>query len=168
MKILLTFVILNFGFSVMAQTSFPDRCTGTWEGWMLLYNNGILRDSVRVRHVVNKIDPVSWTWRTEYLSEKTPVVKDYVLRLRDKTGIEFVIDEGGGVEIPMHLTGNRLYGIFETQGILLTANDELTPEGLLLEVVSARRSEKSDSPVTGFQVNAVQRALLTKTSGKEN
>jgi len=129
---------------------------------MYIYSRGVLRDSVWVRHVVNPIDSSSWTWRTEYLSDKLPMVKDYVLRARDKAGIEYVIDEGGGIEIPMHLVGNRLYGIFETQGILLTASDELTPEGLILEVVSARRVSQSDSLVINFQVNAVQRALLKK------
>lgn len=162
MRTALIFLLLILAFSGWAQTSFPDRCSGAWEGWMHIYSKGVLRDSVRVRHVVNPIDSSSWTWRTEYLSDKLPMVKDYVLRALGKAGIEYVIDEGGGIEIPMHLVGNRLYGIFETQGILLTASDELTPEGLILEVVSARRVSQSDSLVNNFQVNAVQRALLKK------
>ena len=164
MRTALIFPLLLFVFAGWAQTSFPDRCSGTWEGWMHIYSKGVLRDSVRIKHLVSPIDSMSWTWRTEYLSDKMPMVKDYVLRARDKAGIEYVIDEGAGIEIPMHLVGNRLYGIFETQGILLTATDELTPEGLILEVVSARRVSQTDSLVNNFQVNAVQRALLKKAS----
>lgn len=76
------------------------------------------------------------------------------------TSNEFVVDEGGGVEIPGYLTGNRLYSVFETSGFLPTAAEELTPEGLHCELVSARRSGKPEAPVGTFLVGAVQRVLL--------
>lgn len=145
-----------------AQTLFPDRCLGVWEGTMYIHSKGVLRDSVKVRRTICRIDSTSWTWRTDYLSEKMPATKDYVLRRRDGSSNEFVVDEGGGVEIPGYLTGQRLYSIFETAGFLLTATEELTPEGLLFEVVSARRSGKPDAPVGTFQVGAVQRVLLNR------
>jgi len=154
-------MVLSF-LTTEAQDQFPDRCLGVWEGTMYIYSKGVLRDSVRVRRTIRRIDSVSWTWRTEYLSEKMPATKDYVLRRRDASSNEFVVDEGGGVEIPGYLTGNRLYSIFETSGFLLTAAEELTPEGLLFEVVSARRSGKPDTPVGTFQVGAVQRVLLVR------
>ena len=73
--------------------------------------------------------------------------------------------EGGGIEIPTYLSGNRLYSVFETAGFLLTASEELTSGGLLFEVVSARRSGKPDAPVGTFQVGAVQRVLLARRGG---
>jgi hypothetical protein len=145
-----------------SQNLFPDRCLGVWEGTMHIYSKGVLRDSVRVRRTIRRIDSTHWTWRTDYLSEKMPATKDYVLRRIDRAGTEFVVDEGGGVEIPGYLTGNRLYSIFETSGFLLTASEELTSGGLLFEVVSARRSGKPDAPVGTFQVGAVQRVLLVR------
>ena len=168
MRTLLLLLFIGCISPVRAQFHFPDRCLGTWEGWMYIYSKGTLRDSVLVRHFVDRIDPVSWTWKTEYLSDKMPMVKDYVMRSNDLNGANYLIDEGNGITSPMHLVGNRLYGIFETQGILLTANDELIPEGLLLEVVSARRVSQTDSLVNNFQVQAVQRALLKKISVKKN
>jgi hypothetical protein len=147
-----------------AQTLFPDRCLGVWEGTMYIHAKGVLRDSVRVRRTIRRLDSASWTWRTDYLSEKMPATKDYVLRRRDSSSNEFVVDEGGGVEIPGYLTGQRLYSVFETAGFLLTAAEELTPEGLLFEVVSARRSGKPDAPVGTFQVGSVQRVLFVRRS----
>ena len=145
-----------------SQNLFPDRCLGVWEGTMHIYSKGVLRDSVRVRRTIRRIDSTHWTWRTDYLSEKMPATKDYVLRRIDRAGTEFVVDEGGGIEIPTYLSGNRLYSVFETAGFLLTASEELTSGGLLFEVVSARRSGKPDPPVGTFQVGAVQRVLLVR------
>jgi hypothetical protein len=162
MRIPLGLMMVLASLTTEAQDQFPDRCIGVWEGTMYIYSKGVLRDSVRVRRTIRRIDSVSWTWRTEYLSEKMPATKDYVLRRCDASSNEFVVDEGGGVEIPGYLTGNRLYSVFETSGFLLTAAEELTPEGLLFEVVSARRSGKPDAPVGTFQVGAVQRVLLVR------
>ena len=145
-----------------AQNLFPDRCLGVWEGTMHIYSKGVLRDSVRVRRTIRRIDSTSWTWRTDYLSEKAPATKDYVLRWIDRAGSEFVVDEGGGIEIPTYLSGNRLYSVFETSGFLLTASEELTSGGLFFEVVSARRSGKPDAPVGTFQVGAVQRVHMRR------
>lgn len=162
MRIPVCLLMLLASLTTEAQQLFPDRCLGVWEGTMHIYSKGVLRDSVRVRRTIRRIDSASWTWRTDYLSEKMPATKDYVLRRRDASSNEFVVDEGGGVEIPGYLTGNRLYSVFETAGFLLTAAEELTPEGLLFEVVSARRSGKPDAPVGTFQVGAVQRVLLVR------
>lgn len=145
-----------------AQPAFPDRCLGVWEGTMHIYAKGVLRDSVRVRRTIRRIDSASWTWRTDYLSERMPATKDYVLRRIDPAGTAFLVDEGGGVEIPMYLAGNRLYSVFETSDILLTAAEEITPAGLLFEVVSAHRSGKPDASAGTFQVGAVQRVLLVR------
>lgn len=159
---LLLALLLATACTASGQPAFPDRCLGVWEGTMYIYGKGVLRDSVRVRRTIRRIDTASWTWRTDYLSDKMPATKDYVLRRRDAAGTEFVVDESGGVEIPMYRTGDRLYSVFETSGILLTAAEELTPAGLLFEVVSARRSGKPDAPVGTFQVGAVQRVLLQR------
>jgi len=148
--------------TVSAQIAFPDRCQGIWEGTMYIYSKGQLRDSVPVRRTIQRIDSVSWTWRTAYLSAKMPATKDYILRLGDPTTQEFIVDEGEGVVIPMYLTDNRLYSIFETSGIVLTASEELTPEGLYFEVVSARRSGKTDAPLAPYQIGSVQKVLLKK------
>jgi hypothetical protein len=162
MRTLLLCLALAGACTASGQPAFPDRCLGVWEGTMYIYGKGVLRDSVRVRRTIRRIDTASWTWRTDYLSDRMPATKDYVLRRRDASGTEFVVDEGGGVEIPMYRTGDRLYSVFETSGILLTAAEELTPAGLLFEVVSARRSGKPDAPVGTFQVGAVQRVLLQR------
>lgn len=164
MKPLLLMVCLCCSVAAFSQKFFPDRCLGTWEGWMLIYSKGILKDSVMIRRTVNPIDSLSWTWKTDYLSTKMPMTKDYILRAKDRTGIEYITDEGEGITIAMHLTGNRLTSIFETHGVLLTASEELTPDGLLFEVVSSKQVDARDAEVINYQVNAVQRALLKRVA----
>lgn len=51
---------------------------------MHISSRGSLKESVKVILTVAKgSNPNEWTWETEYLSEKLPMTKDYVLRLKD-------------------------------------------------------------------------------------
>ena len=75
-------------FTAFSQELFPNRCLGQWQGTMHLYYEGILRDSVPVRFTVAPIDSVSWTWRMEYLSDKLPMTKDYVLIIKVLTYLQ--------------------------------------------------------------------------------
>jgi hypothetical protein len=100
----LTFILLFAGLLVNAQSPFADNCIGTWKGVMYISKNGIVKDSVSVRLTVGKHkDAAAWSWKTEYLSEKMPVTKDYVLRLKDAEKNIYATDEGGG---------NRIAGLF--------------------------------------------------------
>jgi hypothetical protein len=129
---------------------------------MRIYSKGVLKDSVMVRRTVKPIDSLSWTWKTDYLSAQMPMTKDYILRAKDRTGIDYVVDEGEGITIATYLAGNRLTSIFETHGVLLTASEELTSDGMLFEVVSSKQTDPQDVEVINYRVNAVQRALLKR------
>lgn len=152
-----------------AQILFGDRCLGTWKGMMHIYQYGTLRDSVEVKLTVAKTnDPNAWTWKTEYLSTKMPMVKDYVLRLKDKEKNQYVTDEGGGLELLDYLTGNKLYTVFETQGILLTSSYELFSDELIFEVTSGRNQSSLgndvilNKEVTNYYTSSVQRVVFRK------
>ena len=129
---------------------------------MHIYFAGQLRDSVPIRFTVTPIDSISWTWRTEYLSEKLPMTKDYVLRIKDKQRQMYVTDEGDGIELSDYLFGNKLYSIFETEGILLTASYELRDGELIFEVTSGKRANNSTTGVQSHPVSSVQRAVLKR------
>ncbi len=134
--------ILSFGFiqTAKSQTSFTDGCLGVWKGTMYIYNRGNLKDSVEVRLTVAKTDkPDSWTWKTEYLSVKMPMVKDYVLRLKDASKNTYITDEGNGIELNDYLFGNKLYCVFETSNIILTSTYELRGKELIFEVTSGKK-----------------------------
>lgn len=149
-------------FTAFSQDLFPDRCLGQWQGTMHIYFAGQLRDSVPIRFTVTPIDSVSWTWRTEYLSEKLPMTKDYILRIKDKQRQMYVTDEGDGIELSDYLFGNKLYSIFETEGILLTASYELHDGELIFEVTSGKMAENSTNGVQSHPVSSVQRAVLKR------
>ena len=93
MKPLLLTLSLFFSVPTFSQTIFPDRCLGTWLGWMRKYSKGILKDSVKVRRTVQPIDSLSWTWKTDYLSPQLPMTKDYIIRAKDHTGVDYIVDE---------------------------------------------------------------------------
>lgn len=146
---------------VTAQ-EFPDRLVGTWVGMMHIYKDGQPRDSVQIRFTVGKPStPGSWPWKTEYLSAKMPMTKDYTLRLLDAASKTFAVDEGDGIELRDYLFGNKLYGVFETQEIMLTSSYELRGTELIFEVTSGKKIPSSTA-VTSYTVTHLQRAILRR------
>lgn len=161
-NLLFTALFSLASFTAFSQDLFPDRCLGQWQGTMHIYYAGQLRDSVPIRFTVAPIDSASWTWRTEYLSDKLPMTKDYILRIKDKQRQMYITDEGGGIELSDYLFGNKLYSVFETEGILLTASYELRDGELIFEVTSGRKAEGPVAGVQSHPVSSVQRAVLKR------
>lgn len=151
-------VITTFG-----QSSFPERALGVWEGKMQIYNNGTVRDAVPIRFTAARTKtPGDYTWKTEYLSPTRPMTKDYVLRVKDAEKGIFITDEGGGVELFDHQHGDKLYSVFETGGILLTASYELRGDELIFEVTSGRPMPEIKQGIKNYSVPNVQRAVLRR------
>lgn len=159
-------LIIGFAFFALianGQQLFPDKCIGTWKGTMLIYGRGTLRDSVKVTLTVAKSDkPNEWIWRTEYHSEKMPMTKDYLLRLKDAEKKIYVTDEKDGIELMDYLHGNKLYSMFETQGIYLTSSYELRKDELIFEVTSGKKIEGGSGEVINYSVDNLQRVVLRK------
>lgn len=148
--------------AAVAQDLFPEKCIGTWRGTLFIYQYGQVRDSVPVVFTVKGLTPDSWTWRMEYRSARMPATKDYVLRVKDRDKKIFITDEGGGLELTNYQTGEKLYSVFETGGILLTASYELQEPLLVFEVTSGRKEEAKHPEVGTFSTTSVQRVVLTR------
>jgi hypothetical protein len=150
-------------FVEISAQSFPDRLAGTWTGVMVIFKDGKVRDSVNVRFSVKgSTTPNTWSWKTEYLSEKMPMTKDYTLKLSNEASQTYALDEGGGVVLYDYLFGNKLYCVFETEQIMLTSSYELRGAELIFEVTSGRKIE-GGTGVTNYTVQHLQRAVLRRT-----
>jgi hypothetical protein len=148
---------------IYAQALFPQLCIGTWTGTMHIASSGTIRDSVQVRFTVAQLTNDSWTWRMEYLSPQQPVVKDYLLKLKDKGKGIFSIDEGDGIELMDYKFGNKLYSAFEIPGTLLTASYELINSNtLVFEVTSGKKTGTSAKEITNYSMGSVQRVVLKR------
>ncbi len=157
--------LLNLGIiqHSTAQNSFTEGSLGTWKGTMYIYNKGNLRDSVEVKLTVTKTNkPDEWSWKTEYLSAKMPMVKDYVLRLKDAAKNTYVTDEGNGIELADYLFNNKLYCVFETHNVILTSTYELRKNELIFEVTSGKKIELSNQEVINYPVENLQRVVFKK------
>ena len=161
-NIILSFIIF-LNITLVNAQSFPDQCVGTWNGTMNIFSRGSLKDSVKVILTVAKgSQPNEWTWKTEYLSEKLPMTKDYVLRLKDVEKNIYVTDERNGIELMDYIFNNKLYSIFETQGIFLTSSYELRDKDLIFEVTSGKKTSTTDQQVTNYSVDNLQRVVFKK------
>jgi hypothetical protein len=129
-----------------------------------MYSRGELKDSVSVRlTVASRPEPGTWTWKMEYLSPKQPAVKDYVLRHRE--GNRFVMDEGGGVELPEFLFENKLISQFDVQGIYLTSTMELAGDHIIFEVTSGKAGTPVAQGINVYRVEHLQRVVLQRQKG---
>lgn len=143
---------------VSGQQLFGDACQGTWKGTMYIYRKGVVKDSVEVRLEVAPI-PGGWTWKTHYLSSKHPMVKDYLLRYQQEN--HYVIDEQDSTVLDAYLTDNKLFSVFETEGIVLTSGYELRgKDTLVFEVTSGKKG--SGVGVVNYRMDNVQRVVLKK------
>jgi hypothetical protein len=145
--------------------SLPDQLVGTWNGTLMIYKAGVVRDSVAIRLTVTRpTTPGSWPWKTEYLSEKMPMTKDYTLRLSDPVTQTYAMDEGGGVALLEQVFGSKMYSVFETHDTMLTSTYELRGKDLIFEVTSGKKAG-TGAEVTNYTVIHLQRAVLRKATG---
>lgn len=158
---ILLVILLAFPFDGISQ-AFPDRVVGTWTGVLKIYKGGAIRDSVAIRLTVKK-DPSgnAWPWKTEYLSEKLPMTKDYTLRMFDANTKTYHLDEGDGVVLIEHLFENKMYSVLETSDILLTSSYELRNDQLIFEVTSGKKLTAAKD-VVNYSVTNLQRAVLKR------
>jgi len=148
-----------------AQDLFGDRCVGRWSGIMFISRQGVVKDSVSVRLTVSPTSsPTAWGWKTEYLSDRQPMTKDYVLRLTDKAKNQYVTDEGDGLLLTETLYGQKLYSVFETHGVLLTSTYELTGNTLIFEVTSGKKETARHPEVNTFSVDNLQRVVFRRVN----
>ncbi|MCM5528305.1 hypothetical protein [Parasegetibacter sp. NRK P23] len=163
MRSLIVLLLLIGVYPAKAQQLFPDRCIGVWNGMMHIYSKGIKKDSVMVVFEVHKQNDTTWGWKTKYVSEKSPMVKDYTLR-QSNNQYEFITDEGQNIQLQEYVYGNKMYSQFETGNILLTSSYELVNPGeLLFEVTAASRSPQNEtSELQNYTVVSLQRVLLIK------
>ncbi|MFM8911469.1 MAG: hypothetical protein ACKOE6_00955 [Flammeovirgaceae bacterium] len=163
MKYLLVLLLAGATTLVRAQELFPQRCIGKWRGTMQISSSGAVRDSVKVLFTVAQITNESWTWRMEYLSPQHPVVKDYVLKLKDKVKLVYSTDEGGGIELMDYQFGNKLYSVFEIPGVLLTASYELiSTNTMIFEVTSGKKDNSTGKDIFNYSVGSVQHVVLER------
>jgi hypothetical protein len=162
MRPFIAFCILFSWLSLNAQTSFPEKCLGIWTGTMYIYNRGSLVDSVTIKLNVTRTNaPDTFVWKTEYLSEKFPMVKDYKLVISDAGKGVFITDEGDGIILMDYLFENKLYSVFETQGILLTSTYEWLGNQIIFEVTSGKELQTTHG-VKSYSVLHLQKAILRK------
>lgn len=162
MRPLITLCILVPWFYLNGQTSFPEKCLGIWTGTMHIYNRGSLVDSVFIKLNVTRTNaPDTFVWKTEYLSEKFPLIKDYKLVISDAGKGVFMTDEGDGIILMDYLFENKLYSVFETQGILLTSTYEWLGNQIIFEVTSGKELETTYG-VKSYSVLNLQKAVLRK------
>lgn len=158
--ILLVFTALAH--KISAQSTFPEKALGTWEGQMLLYKDVAVYDSTAMRLLIEKTgEKEVYTWNTEYLSKKYPVTKDYQLRLLDAEKQTYALDEGDGIVLKSYVFGDKMYSNFTTHGKFLASSYELRGGELIFEVNSGKQLDETEG-VTNYSVNSLQRAVMQR------
>jgi hypothetical protein len=163
--LLIVFLLVASITSASSQP-FPQRCEGTWKGTMYIWSKGTLVDSVGIVFTVQPMlnEAGVWIWRTEYISEKMPMTKNYTLRQNQNQFNEFWMDEGDGVLLTNYVFGNKMYSSFKVEKSWLTASYELVDKQLIFEVTSGEVSKVKSKGVTNYSCDFLQRVVLTKVN----
>ncbi len=61
-----------------------------------------------------------------------------------------------------YLFNNKLYSIFETQGVFLTSSYELRDKDLIFEVTSGKKTSTTDQQINNYSVDNLQRVIFKK------
>lgn len=139
---------------------FPEKCIGVWEGTMLMYNQGVLRDSVKIRFTAARTEVEdTFIWKTEYLSKTTPIKKDYKLIVDNEINNRFILDEGEGIELIEYNVNNKLQSLFKVGESYLTSTTELVDDKLIFEVTSGKMVNEVKG-IKNFAFDHVQRAEM--------
>lgn len=159
-------VIMLFCVPMAALTAdkpvLPAEWHGEWTGEMVVYGPEGKTSKVPLTLTIQpRQGREGWSWKAVYGSAK-PIIKDYQLLAGDRPG-RFVIDEGAGLLLPARLDAGVLISTFAVGESVLTARYELSGRTLRFEVTSARKGgQPLPGGVQGYEVNAVQRAELTR------
>lgn len=160
---IVTLLLLSLAWPVSAQHEYIKSCEGLWTGTMFMYRHGQVRDSVAVKLTIAPITGKdAWTWKTEYLSSKMPMTKDYVLRVKDASKKIYVTDEGAGLELTTYQQGAKLYNVFETAGVFLTSTYECRGNSLVFEVTSGKKEAGGHPDVVNYSVDNLQRVVFVR------
>jgi len=147
---------------LVEKYSFPEKSLGVWEGVMKMYTLGTLRNSVKVRFTAAKTGTIgSYIWKTEYLSAKKTMVKDYKLVVDDISKGHYVLDEGDGVKLRVYNVENKIYSLFKVDDIYLTSSTELVGDQLIFEVTSGKEIDEIQG-IKNYAFTYVQRVVMHK------
>lgn len=136
---------------------------GKWEGLMHIYKLGKLTDTVSVELTIQNLYKDSvWQWKTVYKSVKLPVVKDYVLRVKDASRGIYIVDEGDGIELLEYYADSSMYCQFETSGFLLSSVYTWKNNEIYYELTSASKIKKAKNDIFNFTIPNLQKVVFRK------
>jgi len=161
MKSIFFIALIFFSTANFAQT-IPFE-NGKWEGLMHIYKLGKLTDTVTVELTIQNIYKDSvWQWKTVYNSPKTPVVKDYTLRVKDASRGIYITDEGEGIELLEYLADSSMYCQFETSGFMISSVYKWENGNIYYELTSASKIKKSKNDIYNFTIPTLQKVVFRK------
>ncbi|WP_298754314.1 hypothetical protein [uncultured Psychroserpens sp.] len=170
MRGLLFFVILLVGTSTFAQDKvFPNDYLGVYQGDLVITNPQGKQTIPMEFHFKDTDSLDVFTYKLVYLVNDKPVEKDYILRVKNKSKGEFLIDENNGIILSANYIDNTLYSVFEVQNSLLTTTETFYDDKMEFKIVFSNMNDKTniegseDTPqVTNYPVTVIQKAILTK------
>ncbi len=151
--------------TLIGQKEFPDLCIGEWEGMMMLYNSGELRDSVHVDFVVDQLaNAAGYTWRKSYTSPKYNTVKDYKL-LHDTLSSQFLLDEGDGLVLKVYSYGTSAYSMYQLEDVMFESSYQLVDDStMIFEVAGGKVVDTTANEIVNYSYDFVQRVVFKRTN----
>ena len=173
LKICLIFTFL-IGFQVYSQQNFPESWEGNYKGELQIYGVDSVKMKLTIKLDIQKKADSIFQWKMTYDFRGKEDIRDYELKVIDKSKGHYVIDELNTIVIDGYYKSGIFTSFFEVMdSFIISTYAKKNDNTLVFEIISA---EGKNSRITGnqsfngenipevkaFNVNGRQKAILKK------
>lgn len=150
--------------------SLPIEWHGVWKGRCVSETAEGKKFEFAMELHIRPVESHRYSWKIVYGEGPNQQVRPYELLADPAKPGKFTIDEKNGILLDCQRFGSVLQSQFQVQKNLIVSRDELTAEGLSVEITTfdaskprATATQGGKFQVASYPVRAIQRGLLTRT-----
>jgi hypothetical protein len=166
-------LVLFMSFQALAQRDFPENWLGNYKGELQIYGVDSVNIKLTMKLDIQKKKDSTYQWKMTYDFRGKEDIRDYELKIIDRSNGHFVIDELNTIVIDGYYKSGIFTSFFEVMDSYIISTYTKRDDDLIFEIIAANGKQPritgnqnfngEDIPkVKAFNVNGRQRAVLKK------
>ena len=174
-KLKLSFnIILLMGLQTFSQTNFPEKWEGKYKGELQIFGVDSVKMKLTMKLDIQKKTDSVFQWKMTYDFRGKEDIRDYELKVVDKSKGHYVIDELNTIAIDGYYKTDIFTSFFKVMDSFIISTYSKENDTIIFEIISGMEKDAHSSggekfngedipEVKAFNVNGRQKALLKKT-----